>query len=208
MNKLIISHLTLRKSIGILGIALAFVVMLGGLITKVFMPSISAYYITNMRDILVGTLAIAGAFLLSYNGYSKEDKIITSIAGVAAILIGLFPCCSGGASRDSFLMVSAGLSNVIHYGSSAIFFLLLGYMSYFQFTKTNVTYIGYRKKSRNLIYRICGLTIFASILILFIIKLFFTPGYSTLFFETVMLTAFGTSWLTKGDAILKDLEKK
>ena len=46
-----------------------------------------------------------------------------------------------------------------------------------------------------------GLIILALITVLPI-----TIGYSTLILEAIMLIAFGSSWLVKGEAILKDIK--
>jgi hypothetical protein len=66
-----------------------------------------------------------------------------------------------------------------------------------------------RKKQRNRVYRTCGIVIFVSIAGIPIAGLdgiwehikFLKP---TFVLETIALVAFGISWLTKGEAILKD----
>ena len=69
-NSLVFSYLEHRKTIGILGIALPFVLLLGALIIYQtgLQTSISSYYYTGMRDVLVGTLVAYGIFLFSYTG--------------------------------------------------------------------------------------------------------------------------------------------
>ena len=71
-NALVFSYLTLRKTIGLLGLALPVVLAVGGLL--IFDPpglqrSISAYFYTNISQVFVGTLWAIGFFLLSYKGY-------------------------------------------------------------------------------------------------------------------------------------------
>jgi hypothetical protein len=57
-NQLVIPYLTLRRTVGILGIALPFVLILGGWIVfkTSLQGSLSAYYHTGMRDVFVGIL--------------------------------------------------------------------------------------------------------------------------------------------------------
>ena len=71
---LVFSYLTLRKTIGLLGIVFPFLLCLGGLIVfkTGIQYSISSYYHTGMRDVFVGTLCIIGFFLLSYRGYDRK----------------------------------------------------------------------------------------------------------------------------------------
>ena len=173
MENMIISYLTLRKIIGILGIALAPICIIGGLVsTGIIQWSISAYYYTVMRNIFVGVLFIAGAFLLSYKGYDLADNIISGVAGLSAIGIALIPM---GVSKFHFIF--AGL-----------FFISIAIMSYFQFSQ------GLHKQ-RNKIYKICGLVIIIALIFIALLK---NIPYIILIGEIIMLDAFGVAWLLKG----------
>ena len=57
-QKLIVSYLTMRRLIGVIGIALPIIMVLGGFIQNgfVILDSISNYYYTNMRDFFVGII--------------------------------------------------------------------------------------------------------------------------------------------------------
>jgi hypothetical protein len=72
-NLLVISYLTLRKVIGLLGLALPFLAMVGArlLFHTGLQVSLSAYYHTGMRDVLVGILFAIGFFLGGYKGYER-----------------------------------------------------------------------------------------------------------------------------------------
>ncbi len=74
-NFLVISYLGLRKAIGILGVALPFVLPFGqiflhalgiqsSLHTPVIENSVSYYYHTDMRNIFVGSMCAIGVFLV------------------------------------------------------------------------------------------------------------------------------------------------
>ena len=90
---LVYSYLELRTAIGLLGIGLPVIVALGGaLIFRVgLQSSLSSYYHTGMRDVLVGTLFVIGFFLLSYKGYDRADNLTGNLACVFAVGLALFP---------------------------------------------------------------------------------------------------------------------
>lgn len=204
MNNLIISYLTLRKVIGILGVALAGLCVAGGIIfgTGAIEQSISAYYLTNMRDLFVGVLVAAGAFLMTYTGYDRTDNILSSTAGVAAIGIAIFPM--GVVPPGNIFGLGLPLVGVLHYISAAVFFTALAYISYFQFTKGNSG--TKQKQQRNLVYRISGIVMFSFLVLIALEALLpFDAGYHfILIAEAIMLLAFGASWFVKGEAILAD----
>lgn len=70
-NTLVFSYLTLRKTIGILGLSFPFLLSLGGLVLfgTELQQSVSFYYHTRMGDAFVGILCVIGFFLFSYKGY-------------------------------------------------------------------------------------------------------------------------------------------
>ena len=162
-NTLVISYLLLRKTVGIIGIALPFVLYLGEkiLFHVGIQDSISAYYHTGMRDVFVGALWVIGLFLYSYKGYkgTEEDKkhitgILTDdVAGnltcIFAIGVSLFPTWSSEVSSPT----DRNISGYMHLIFAALFFLTLSYFSIFLFTKTQKDSIipkGSRKMQRNI----------------------------------------------------------
>jgi putative copper export protein len=205
---LVFSYLTLRKAIGLLGLALPFVLSLGGFAVfgQELQSSISYYYWTGMRDVFVGTLFAIGFFLLSYQGYERADNIAGNMACVFAVGVALFPTMRS----DS----AAGLPRVlsiVHFISAAAFFGTLIYFCLVLFTKTKKRGRPTRQKlMRNRIYRGCGYLMAACILLTFVFFLV-PPVYSALapyspvyWLEAIAIIAFGVSWLVKGEAILKD----
>ena len=92
-----ISYKNLRQTIGWLGILLPLLVYLE---TKIFgqcaclQDSISHYYFTVSNSFFVGILWGLGLVLLFYPSYKNDPKnegILTSIAGLCAIGVSLFP---------------------------------------------------------------------------------------------------------------------
>ncbi|HVO76179.1 MAG TPA: hypothetical protein VMT35_19295 [Ignavibacteriaceae bacterium] len=211
-SSLIFSYLTLRKLIGILGILLPFACLLGGSLfqNKPVMDSISAYYHSNMRDILTGLLVGVSLFLLTYKGYELRDWLIAILSGVAGLGIAIFPCESRieMSSAVGVFQLTPPIAGYLHYGSSALFFILLGVNSFFLFTIGDKENWTKSKTVRNGIYRACGLVIFASLLTLAIFSLILRNELITtvwtLVFETIMLLAFGISWLVKGETLFAD----
>lgn len=200
-------YVKLRKAIGMLGVILPFAVSLGALIifNEPQQTSISAYYYTHMRDVLVGTLFAIGFFLYSYE-YGRPDGIAAKIAFVAALGVALFPTDPG---KDATFI------GTLHLIFAASFFLTLSYFCLFLFVKTHpggFPPMTVRKKQRNLLYRICGGVMIACILLMGIYHL--AGGDETslanlhpiFWLEAIAIVAFGISWLTKGEAILADEE--
>jgi small-conductance mechanosensitive channel len=215
-RSIIISYLTLRKLIGILGILLPFICVLGGFLFSDFpiRSSISSYYHTNMRDFFVGLLVGVSLFLLTYKGYERIDNIVTGIIGFAGLNVAIFPCLNTIAPTEpvGIFQISPVLSNNIHLISAFTFFFLLAINSIFIFTLTKSKSIPKtrNKKIRNYIYIGCGVVILLSLLILFIRALVGAEvenSKTLLVFETIMLLAFGISWLVKGETLFKDKPK-
>lgn len=206
---LVLSYLSLRRAIGLLGACLPFVLAIGlfVLYRKGLQGSISGYYHTEMRDVFVGTLCAIGVFLLSYRGYESKDRIAGNFASAFAIGTALFPT-----TPDLNPTRLDKVKGAIHLISAALFFLTLAYFSLRLFTKTDPKFAPTpRKLDRNRVYLVCGYTIVAAIALIAIYKIFpdgaekllgeFKPVF---WLESIAVVAFGISWLTKGETILKD----
>ena len=208
----IISYLTLRRLIGILGMLLPFACLFGGSIftNSPVLDSISAYYHSNMRDVLTGLLVGVSLFLLTYKGYESRDMFIAVLSGIAALGIAIFPCESRiePSTAVGVFQLTHPFAEYFHYGSSVLFFILLSINSYFLFTLGDKTKWTRSKSIRNGIYRACGLVIFGSLITLLILTIILGHALIatvwTFIFETVMLLAFGISWLVKGETLFAD----
>ncbi len=209
----IISLLTLRKVIGILGILLPAMLLLVSLLfsdCSSVQHSISHYYYTISGDILVGILCAVAIFLMSYKGYETIDNVASTVAGVCALGVAFFACAQNPDPVCSVRSLpDAAWREIIHYISAAFFFLVLALMSLFLFTKSK----GHKtpqKIKRNRIYRTCGIIILVAMFLIGlysivpIIKLKFIAYNPVFWLEWLALAAFGTSWLVKGKFILSD----
>lgn len=184
---------TLRFTIGILGLFFPL-----GLYLQIheILPSISEYYYTVSRTYFAAILGAYSLLLVSYEGYDNVDSNITTLAGLLAATLLFIPTklpegyslqC-GGHESNTYL--------TIHLVSAGLFFICMAYMSIVQFSKGSVKRI----------YKILGYLILA-MMILLIIRFTFNINYfinDIFWLETVMLVAFGTSWIIKACSFLYD----
>lgn len=191
-----------QRAIGVLGIALPLVLMLGvWLIFRNEPPSsISAYYYTDMRDVLVGVLFAMGIFLASYVGYPGDAKF-GKIASLGALGVALFPTLPQGKVTDTEQVIG-----VLHLVSTVVFFAMLIWFSWGLFTKSNQDPLPLKKRQRNLVYRICAIVM--TLCVVGLVVVFFVPsagnwlgGRGIFWFESFAIWSFGVSWFTKGGAI-------
>ncbi len=210
---LIISYLTMRRIVGILGIGLPIIVVAGGFIqNRGFLgESVSSYYYTNMRDFLVGLLCCVGLFLISYKGYERIDHITGNISGALALGTAFFPTSNGnsGIIKVGIFQLNDNISNYLHLTFASLFFISLALISIFLFTRGESETQTKEKKKRNLVYVVCGYVILFSILCIALYELalkntFIATLRPTLIFETLSLMSFGISWLVKGKTLFRD----
>ena len=209
---LVVSFLTMRRIIGILGISLPAVLIAGTMLIGSYdsiQNSISAYYYTNMQDVFVGVLCVVGMFLYAYTGYGLHDKLAGRLGCFFALGTAFFP------TRPQIEgIVYIPTYEYIHLACAASLFLILAYFSIFLFTKTDSEhpYLTKEKVIRNTIYRVCGYTIFACILLIGLYKIIYReplahPLWKPVFWlESLALWAFGFSWITKGQVIWRDVK--
>lgn len=199
------SYHSLRKAVGWIGILLPFVLVFGHLI--IFrggrpLDNMSVYYHTGMRDVFVGAVCAIALFLFFYRGYDRWDEISADLAGFFALGVAFFPTVKEG-SWDWIAWV--------HFSCAACFLVILALMSIFLFTRGEI-HPTEMKKRRNLVYKVCGITMLVSLAAIEVFFLFFDGINSdsgfVLIAETITLVAFGISWLTKGGTLYPDKPRK
>jgi len=208
-NRLIISYLKLRQLVGILGTLLPFALAIGAVLffSTGIRSSVSDYYHTGMGDVFVGTLCTIGFFLYAYKGYSSKDDRIGNLACICALGVAFFPT-----TPDTAGPTDPRIIGYIHLFFAASLFLLLAYFCLALFTKTDPDGTPTRKKlQRNKVYKTCGQTILLCIILIVVFGLLPESLRSSLqalkpvfWLEAIAVVVFGISWLTKGEAILKD----
>ena len=196
----------IRNYCGFLGMILPWLALLGTFLASLNGAdvswrnlSISATYFYTPA--LAAVLTAASIVLITYDGYKLIDNIITTAAGFFGLLIVLFPCSGIIDGNVGYFQIPVDISNLIHCVAAGVFFALLAFNNLFLFTlgEDNPTK---QKKIRNIIYRICGIGMLASF-VLMVLPHFFAQAFIV---EAIALTFFGISWLIKGQAfgILKD----
>lgn len=203
----VLSYLGLRRCIGVIGISLPFVLVFGKMLFESpgLLPSLSAYYYTVMRDVLVGALSATAVFLLSYR-FDRLSDIAGDIAGISALGIAFLPTPPAvGATQHQMLIGYA------HSIFSGVFFLSLAFFALVLFQRTDPGQkVTPQKHMSNTIYQVAGIVILVSVA-LAIADLFLQnirplqaldPG---LWLESLAIFAFGVAWFVKGKTILQDV---
>lgn len=157
--------------------------------------SISATYYCSPA--LPAILTAASIVLMCYDGYELIDNIVTTISGLFGLLIVLFPCkCKLSTDFVGFFQVPEDVSQTVHCVSAAVFFCLLAFNALFLFTKHDGE-MTEKKKVRNILYRICGIGMTISIILLVVP---FSFPAKVWWLEMSALTFFSMSWLIKSGA--------
>lgn len=197
---MVLSFLTMRRIVGILGLALPVVLVVGGLFDDCCVrPYLSDYYYSPspiLHGVFVGTMSALGVFLISYKGYPRKkgeilgDNWVATATGVGALGIAIFPieqsatgtdCCStapssGVAERAGHLSICAeSVFNCLHIASALLFFLFAATMVCFLFTKGQKCYKSEEERRqktwRNVIYWVCSGIISVSVVAMIVVVL-------------------------------------
>ena len=199
----------LRCTIGWLGMLLPWIVLiLSGIYGYGFPDSISAtYYLPTCITPFMIILGSAGLLLFSYKGYDKQDDIVCTIAGIFALGICLFSCSTEdlvarwfeveGLTHVGTFQIIPDVSGWLHNICAFGFFGLLAYNSLFLFTKSGGE-MTENKKKRNVIFRVCGVGMVVSFLVIVPVSIFKWWG-GVWVVEAIALAFFAISWLTKAD---------
>lgn len=187
-----INTIRLRLVLGCLAILLPWIVaLLAGKIPA----SISAtYYLPQCITPFMIILGASAILLMCYKGYEVIDDIILSLSGLFGLGICLFPTYTSAYDRVGTFQLPVNVSSALHNTCAIIFFALLAYNSFFLFTKGDGNPTK-NKKIRNIIFRVCGVGMLASFLIL-LLPSFYIQVWLV---ETIALFFFGVSFLTKAD---------
>jgi hypothetical protein len=166
--------------------------------------SISAYYYTGMRNYFVGTLCALAVFLFSYR-YAPRDNFLSNLASLLALGIVFFPTTPSGEDTT--------WTGRIHVICAISFFLMLAIFAYFVFTRPPLPkeQLEPRKRTRNQIYRACGVIIVVCLVLSPLLDWVLSDDlrdqiHPLFWLESIAIWAFSFSWIVKGDLIpwLKD----
>lgn len=230
-NDLVLSYLKLRRMTGLLGFVLPMLLLIMAATPTVnFMPSISEFYYTPVRSLLVGVIGAIAIFLFCYKGYSAEpdrvaqrpiekiltDRRVSMAAALGAIGVAMFPTSSQVATTPVPLMVQwlgSGGSALLHALSALTFFLALAVMCLENFRRAPLGRAMDRiRTAEHSIYSACGNILVgctAILVLLFVIGAvgrdaiahFVAENHLIFWFETFGLLAFSVAWLVKGEGL-------
>ena len=209
----VFTYRRIRRAIGYLGVSLP--ILLVGLSLIPFFdtevqPSISDYYYTNFRDILTGTLAAVGLFMIRYKGHGnisiwKDDQLLTNIGGLMAIGVSLVPVSPETEPQNILTLIPYQFSWLgwLHYIFAALLFLTFALLSINVFTigQNKTENIPVSTFNENHIYIFCGSAILVLMVLIPVSEVYYLFNYSTLILEALILFFFGTAWLIKGRAL-------
>ncbi|MFU8871628.1 DUF998 domain-containing protein [Micromonospora sp. SL4-19] len=200
----------LRLGIGVVGIALPIVLTVGNALLTgrfILLSSISGSYYTDMRNVFVGGMCAIGVFLICYR-YRRLDDVLSTVAGLLAIAVALFPTATGvpaGALSPTDIMIGR-----VHLISATALFLLLAVFCIFLFPMPDWATVPTtpRTRVRNRIYHACGGVILGAIALAVASNALPQSTQGTLkplfWCEALAVFAFGTAWLVKSEALFSD----
>jgi len=192
------SHKFLRKAVGWMAILLPIVLSFGNILIfkeSNLEKSISAYYHTEMGAVFVGTLCALAMYMFYDLGYNALDDWAGNFAGFFAIGVAWFPPSKLGC------ITWAGWVHII---CAILLFCTLAFISYCLFPKIDDEMKqSMITRNRKIIYKICGIAIFACLISLGVFYLICRgndcPESKFVFWaESIALIVFGISWLTSG----------
>ena len=190
----IFDYRALRLMVGIIAFAMPFLVTL---IAQAQLTSVSASYHSPARDYFVGLLFVVAALMFAYNGHTSKESLASKGAGLAAVLVALFPTSS--------VSCVSSQSSIIHGIAAVTLFLILMYFCFGPF-RENTKGKGGKKGIRAKLYFLCGMVMLAAMLAGLISKLVFScqivdEWNITYWVEAVALGAFGLAWIVAGKII-------
>jgi hypothetical protein len=215
-NPAILSYHALRRIVGVIALALPFVLAGGAILVSLVGPerrlpqpllegTISNYFYTPVGPLYVGSLAGIALFLISSRGYDRTDEIAGYLAGIFALGVVLFPSEDPRAAYYSRLEIQIGY---VHTAFAALMFLSIAYFCLFLFRRTSPERRFTRgKQRRNRVYAVCGTVILACTAVMVALTVLgvdprHAPFHLFLVSESLAMFAFGVAWLTKGKGFL------
>lgn len=204
----------LRLSVGILALLLPFVLVVGALLTRRLpdgrempplgewgLPSISAYYHSNMEGVFVGALWAIATFLFAYKGMSTKDTLASRLGCVFTLGVALFP------TTDPVTGEGARWASFLHGLSAAGLFSILAVFCLYLFRGRLRGELTVKEARRKRIYTVCGWAILFCIVAIggsaLLAELTNSHDWRddsklVFYLEWLALAAFAVSWFTAG----------
>lgn len=214
-HQLVVSFLTTGRAIAFLGLFLPASMLAWSLLTgSSIRGSLSEYYYTPVRDLMVGTLITMAVFLWSYRGFSDRDedlqvdRRVGKVAAVAAVIIAFAPITPRNDDRCTLVQCIIGPRSaaLVHSVGASVFFICLAIFCLVLLPRSAVRSQGVVTRVR--IYLGCGWFIVAASA--FIAVWQFLPAdivfalghYRPAFWaEAAAIVAFSFAWIVRGRAL-------
>jgi hypothetical protein len=206
-NPYVLSYLALRTAVGYIAILLPVALFLGANIHHSFRwrLSISGYYYTDMRNLLVGSLCAIAMFQMACRGYKNAyghlDEFASWLSSIFALGVAFFPTLPVEGDWAYPPTHARSVMHTVHMTCATLLFFILAFFCFYLFRLSNSANPTRRKFVRNRFYIFCGCGILASMLFILLAD---PNSHGTFIGETAALEFFGFAWLTKGGQILKD----
>lgn len=191
------SYLRIRNYLGTLGCMLPVLSIVGACISpntqySDWWTSISITYYSS--PVLIAVLSAVSFFLILYRGYNGWDTAVNTLAGIGGLGVVCFPCEASWIDMSTpvgLFWIPVDVSRWFHYASAILLFLMLALNSICLFAKSS-------NEKKNKVYIACGSIILADFALFAINGIFLHWNWTIIVNETIMLFAFGISWLVKG----------
>ncbi|MCQ2230100.1 MAG: hypothetical protein MJZ13_10215 [Bacteroidales bacterium] len=191
------SYLKIRNFIGILGCLLPVLCLSGAYLSPNtvypdWWTSISITYYSS--PVLIAVLSSVGFLLVSYRGYNIWDTLVNTTAGICALSVVAFPTEASWLDKSTevgLFWLPISITMWVHYVAASLLFLLLAINSIWLFSKS-------KDDTKNTIYKVCGYIILVFLIIFAINAIIIKNDGMVIVYETIMLMAFGLSWIVKG----------
>ncbi len=214
-HQLVVSFLTTGRAIAMLGLFLPASMLAWSLLTaSSIRASLSEYYYTPVRDLMVGTLIAMAVFLWSYRGFSdrdddlRYDRRVGKVAAVAAAIIAFFPIIPRNDDRCTLVQCIIGDRSAafVHSIGATVFFLCLAVFCLILLPRSVVRSPGSVTRVR--IYLSCGWIIVVACIFIAVWQvlppeiLFSIGRFRPVFWaETMAIVAFSFAWIIRGRAL-------
>jgi hypothetical protein len=128
----------LRIAFGLIGILLPLLLAAAGLVADGrVQPTISDFFHTTQRDLLVGGLVAIGLFLAVHRGIRRypgrwiSPDLIALVAGLGAMGVAFFPNESSEVTTFTQHALGLDLSPALHYLSAVLLYLMMSFTCFF-----------------------------------------------------------------------------
>jgi hypothetical protein len=198
------SYLLLRKVIGGIGTLLPVVLIAGdAAFSSTGLPdSLSDYYYTPMRNILVGSLCVLGVFLVIYDVGVLADRWITNVAGVGVLGVAFLP----GSPEIPHLSTSQEVIGDIHVFFASVAFVAFA-LTMWRFARADSDGPDAPAPSHRAatFYRVSSGVMLGFVVlsgaVLLIPRSVRDTTLLLFIFEALAIITFGVCWLVKGRAL-------